>query len=96
MIEEGDVLLLGAESFWKGFDAKGQCLSQVILTRLPSKTRIIPYWKLSRICWKPKIKVLPGNYATFGGDQVSSGNWPAYQVANGLRRIGHFGLQNFE
>ena len=35
MIEEGDVLLLGAESFWKGFDAKGQCLSQVILTRLP-------------------------------------------------------------
>ncbi len=35
MIEEGDVLLLGAESFWKGFDAKGQCLSQVIITRLP-------------------------------------------------------------
>ena len=35
MMEEGDVLLLGAESFWKGFDAKGQCLSQVILTRLP-------------------------------------------------------------
>ncbi|MDA7822889.1 ATP-dependent DNA helicase [Opitutales bacterium] len=35
MIEEGDALLLGAESFWKGFDAKGSCLSQVILTRLP-------------------------------------------------------------
>ena len=35
MVEEGDVLLLGAESFWKGFDAKGPCLSQVILTRLP-------------------------------------------------------------
>lgn len=35
MIEEGDVLLLGAESFWKGFDAKGSCLSQVIVTRLP-------------------------------------------------------------
>ncbi len=35
MLEEGDVLLLGAESFWKGFDAKGSCLSQVILTRLP-------------------------------------------------------------
>jgi len=35
MIEEGDVLLLGAESFWKGFDAKGACLSQVIITRLP-------------------------------------------------------------
>ena len=35
MIEEQDVLLLGAESFWKGFDAKGQCLSQVIITRLP-------------------------------------------------------------
>jgi len=35
MLEEGDVLLLGAESFWKGFDAKGPCLSQVIVTRLP-------------------------------------------------------------
>ena len=35
MMEEGDVLLLGAESFWKGFDAKGRCLSQVIITRLP-------------------------------------------------------------
>jgi ATP-dependent DNA helicase DinG len=35
MIEEQDVLLLGAESFWKGFDAKGPCLSQVIITRLP-------------------------------------------------------------
>ena len=35
MLDEGDVLLLGAESFWKGFDAKGACLSQVILTRLP-------------------------------------------------------------
>ena len=35
MIEEGDVLLLGAESFWKGFDAKGSCLSQLIITRLP-------------------------------------------------------------
>ena len=35
MLEEGDVLLLGAESFWKGFDAKGPCLSQVIITRLP-------------------------------------------------------------
>jgi len=35
MVEEEDVLLLGAESFWKGFDAKGPCLSQVILTRLP-------------------------------------------------------------
>ena len=35
MMEEGDVLLLGAESFWKGFDAKGSSLSQVILTRLP-------------------------------------------------------------
>jgi ATP-dependent DNA helicase DinG len=35
MIEDGDSLLLGAESFWKGFDAKGRCLSQVILTRLP-------------------------------------------------------------
>jgi len=35
VIEEGDVLLLGAESFWKGFDAKGSCISQVIITRLP-------------------------------------------------------------
>ena len=35
MMEEGDVLLLGAESFWKGFDAKGPSLSQVIITRLP-------------------------------------------------------------
>ena len=35
VIEEGDALLLGAESFWKGFDAKGSCISQVILTRLP-------------------------------------------------------------
>ncbi len=35
MMEEGDVLLLGAESFWKGFDAKGPSLSQVIVTRLP-------------------------------------------------------------
>ena len=35
MIEEGDALLLGAESFWKGFDAKGSCLSQLIITRLP-------------------------------------------------------------
>ncbi len=35
MIEDGDALLLGAESFWKGFDAKGACLSQVVLTRLP-------------------------------------------------------------
>ena len=35
MIEEQDVLLLGAESFWKGFDAKGPCLSQVIITQLP-------------------------------------------------------------
>ena len=35
VIEEGDVLLLGAESFWKGFDAKGSCVSQVIITRLP-------------------------------------------------------------
>ena len=35
MIEEQDVLLLGAESFWKGFDAKGPCLSQVVITRLP-------------------------------------------------------------
>ena len=35
MLEEGDVLLLGAESFWKGFDAPGSALSQVILTRLP-------------------------------------------------------------
>ncbi len=35
MVEEQDVLLLGAESFWKGFDAKGPCLSQVIITRLP-------------------------------------------------------------
>ena len=34
-MEEGDVLLLGAESFWKGFDAKGPSLSQVIITRLP-------------------------------------------------------------
>lgn len=35
MLEEGDALLLGAESFWKGFDAKGPALSQVIITRLP-------------------------------------------------------------
>ena len=35
VIEEGDVLLLGAESFWKGFDAKGACISQVVITRLP-------------------------------------------------------------
>ncbi len=35
LMEEGDVLLLGAESFWKGFDAKGAALSQVIVTRLP-------------------------------------------------------------
>lgn len=35
LIEEEDALLLGAESFWKGFDAKGPCLSQVIITRLP-------------------------------------------------------------
>ena len=35
MLEETDVLLLGAESFWKGFDAKGPALSQVIITRLP-------------------------------------------------------------
>ncbi|SVE57580.1 uncharacterized protein METZ01_LOCUS510434, partial [marine metagenome] len=35
MLEEGNVLLLGAESFWKGFDAPGSALSQVILTRLP-------------------------------------------------------------
>jgi ATP-dependent DNA helicase DinG len=35
VLDEGDVLLLGAESFWKGFDAKGSCISQVILTRLP-------------------------------------------------------------
>ena len=35
VIDEGDVLLLGAESFWKGFDAKGSCISQVIITRLP-------------------------------------------------------------
>ena len=35
VIEEGDVLLLGAESFWKGFDAKGSCISQVVITRLP-------------------------------------------------------------
>ena len=34
-MEEGSVLLLGAESFWKGFDAKGPALSQVIVTRLP-------------------------------------------------------------
>ena len=27
--------LLLAESFWKGFDAKGPCSSQVIITRLP-------------------------------------------------------------
>ena len=35
LMDEGDVLLLGAESFWKGFDAKGAALSQVIVTRLP-------------------------------------------------------------
>ena len=35
MMSEGDVLLLGAESFWKGFDAKGPSLSQLIITRLP-------------------------------------------------------------
>ncbi|MGA1116326.1 MAG: ATP-dependent DNA helicase [Opitutales bacterium] len=35
VVEEGDALLLGAESFWKGFDAKGSCISQVIITRLP-------------------------------------------------------------
>jgi ATP-dependent DNA helicase DinG len=35
MLDEGDVLLLGAESFWKGFDAPGPALSQIILTRLP-------------------------------------------------------------
>ena len=35
VIEEGDVLLLGAGSFWKGFDAKGSCISQVVITRLP-------------------------------------------------------------
>ena len=35
IIDEGDSLLLGAESFWKGFDAKGSCISQVIITRLP-------------------------------------------------------------
>jgi len=35
LMTEGDVLLLGAESFWKGFDAKGPALSQVIVTRLP-------------------------------------------------------------
>jgi len=35
MLKEGDVLLLGAESFWKGFDAPGSALSQVVLTRLP-------------------------------------------------------------
>ena len=62
MIEEQDVLLLGAESFWKGFDAKGPCLSQVIITRLPfenpshpvleAKTELLvkqgkaPLWKL--------------------------------------------------
>ena len=26
---------MGAESFWKGFDAKGPSLSQLIITRLP-------------------------------------------------------------
>ena len=35
LMEEGDALLLGAESFWKGFDAKGPSLSQVVITRLP-------------------------------------------------------------
>lgn len=35
LMDEQDVLLLGAESFWKGFDAKGPALSQVIITRLP-------------------------------------------------------------
>ena len=35
LMDEGDVLLMGAESFWKGFDAKGPALSQVIVTRLP-------------------------------------------------------------
>ena len=35
LLEEGDALLLGAESFWKGFDAKGPSLSQLIITRLP-------------------------------------------------------------
>lgn len=35
MLEEEDVLLLGAESFWKGFDVPGPALSQVVLTRLP-------------------------------------------------------------
>ena len=35
MRNEGNVLLLGAESFWKGFDVPGSSLSQLILTRLP-------------------------------------------------------------
>ena len=35
MRDEGNVLLLGAESFWKGFDVPGSSLSQIILTRLP-------------------------------------------------------------
>ena len=35
LMRDGNALLLGAESFWKGFDAPGPALSQVILTRLP-------------------------------------------------------------
>jgi len=35
VVDEGDALLLGAESFWKGFDAQGACISQVVITRLP-------------------------------------------------------------
>ncbi|MGF1453204.1 MAG: ATP-dependent DNA helicase [Opitutales bacterium] len=34
-VAAGNAVLLGAESFWTGFDVPGSALSQVILTRLP-------------------------------------------------------------
>lgn len=34
-MEAGNAVLFGTESFWTGFDAPGEALSQVIITRLP-------------------------------------------------------------
>lgn len=34
-IQQGNAILLGADSFWTGVDAPGEALSQVIITKLP-------------------------------------------------------------
>ena len=84
MVEEEDVLLLGAESFWKGFDAKGPCLSQVILTRLPFENPGHPIMEAkNRKIGGGREKFLYGNHYSQSGDPFPSGDWPLDPLSYG-------------